>query len=328
MLAIAALAVPPQARAQENACKDPNELLVCVTKAIGVGPDKVVTKVSAADDDAFYKGVNCDPTKPTPPSPDPNEGLVEEKSSDERCPSGTAYIEKKNGDKDESFCIDKYHAELVEVVDGGGEKPWSPYFAPPKAPRKVRAVSLRGAIPQSNISMVDAKAACENSHKQLCTDSEWLRACAGPKGDRKFPYADSPGKRVPGRCNDQPRVPSPLDEAYGKINPKPDGGEFGPFMRNACILQRPRSLTRTGALKDCVTPEGVFDMIGNLHQWTSGKVFRGGYFQDQKLNGEGCTYVTTRHAPEHNDYSTGFRCCAKPRSATTTAGKGTIAPEK
>ncbi len=314
VLAIAVLFAPATARAQENVCKDPNDLLACVTKAIGVDPDKVVTKVTAADDDAYYKGINCDPNKPSAPSPDPNDGLVEKMSSDSRCPKGTTFIEKKNGDKDESFCVDMYHAELVEVLEGGSERPWSPYF-PPKKGQKVRAVSLAGAIPQSNITMIDAKAACENSGKRLCSDDEWLRTCSGPKRERKFPYADSPDKRVPGRCNDQPRVPSALDEAYGKINPKPEGGEFGPFMRNACILQRARSLTRTGALKDCVTPEGVFDMIGNLHQWTGGTVFRGGYFQDQKLNGEGCTYVTTRHDAGHNDYSTGFRCCATPVAA-------------
>ena len=34
---------------------------------------------------------------------------------------------------------------------------------------------------------------------------------------------------------------------------------------------------------------------------------------DAKINGPGCEYRTTAHAPSYYDYSTGFRCCADPR---------------
>ena len=44
--------------------------------------------------------------------------------------------------------------------------------------------------------------------------------------------------------------------------------------------------------------------------------FRGGYYLDTKLNGEGCDYRTTAHAPAYYDYSTGFRCCADEGSLT------------
>ena len=60
------------------------------------------------------------------------------------------------------------------------------------------------------------------------------------------------------------------------------------------------------------TAEGAFDMMGNLHEWTSAPegTFRGGFFVDTELNGEGCLYATTAHDVTHWDYSTGFRCCA------------------
>ena len=52
-------------------------------------------------------------------------------------------------------------------------------------------------------------------------------------------------------------------------------------------------------------------MVGNLHDWTAarGGTFRGGYYLDSQINGEGCDYRTTAHAPKYPDYSTGFRCC-------------------
>ena len=52
-------------------------------------------------------------------------------------------------------------------------------------------------------------------------------------------------------------------------------------------------------------------MVGNLHEWTSATnaTFRGGYYLDTKINGEGCNYKTTAHGAKYRDYSTGFRCC-------------------
>ncbi len=81
---------------------------------------------------------------------------------------------------------------------------------------------------------------------------------------------------------------------------------------NACINQIPQSVALTGAHPDCVTEEGVVDMMGNLHEWTSDPTgtFRGGFYVDTFRNGEGCLYATTAHNTQHWDYSTGFRCCA------------------
>lgn len=62
----------------------------------------------------------------------------------------------------------------------------------------------------------------------------------------------------------------------------------------------------------CFTPDGVYDLMGNLHEWTldpSG-TFRGGFYGDTRINGEGCLYETTAHDVTYWDYSTGFRCCA------------------
>ena len=55
-------------------------------------------------------------------------------------------------------------------------------------------------------------------------------------------------------------------------------------------------------------------MMGNLHEWTADPAgtFRGGFYADTRVNGDGCGYRTTAHSAGYSDYSTGFRCCATP----------------
>ena len=84
----------------------------------------------------------------------------------------------------------------------------------------------------------------------------------------------------------------------------------------------PGGLAHTGAFKRCVSPDGVYDMVGNLHEWVDdgpdvnghGR-FRGGCYGDAENNGHGCFYVTSAHEPTYHDYSTGFRCCSDPAPA-------------
>jgi formylglycine-generating enzyme required for sulfatase activity len=76
------------------------------------------------------------------------------------------------------------------------------------------------------------------------------------------------------------------------------------------------ALAKTGEHEECVNGFGVFDMVGNLHEWvatdpsTVHGTFAGGYYLDTSLNGDGCNYRTVAHAHDYHDYSTGFRCCA------------------
>ncbi|MDB4944666.1 MAG: hypothetical protein JWP97_4200 [Labilithrix sp.] len=75
-------------------------------------------------------------------------------------------------------------------------------------------------------------------------------------------------------------------------------------------------LARTGAHAQCVNGYGVFDMVGNLHEWVATDpqaphgTFAGGYYLDTSINGDGCLYRTQAHAHDYHDYSTGFRCCS------------------
>jgi sulfatase modifying factor 1 len=218
-------------------------------------------------------------------------GVPTEAAGDAGCPAGMAKVD--------TFCIDRYEAMLVEVKTGGTLGPWSPYKSPGSA--TVRALSVAGAIPQGYINQKQAAAACANAGKRLCTDSEWLRACRGASS-QTYPYGSS---RQPGVCNDA-RSCHPVVQ-YFETSASWIWSELG----HPCINQLPAGLAKTGDHPGCKTGEGLYDMMGNLHEWTADPsgTFRGGFYVDTKINGNGCLYKTTAHNTSHWDYSTGFRCC-------------------
>lgn len=226
----------------------------------------------------FADTIACDPNQ----APLPDACLVEE-PGDPGCPAGMARVD--------AFCVDRFEAALAD---------WSPYVNP--AGHSVRAVSLRGGVPQAYISQVEASAACVASGKRLCTDTEWLRACQGPSGTT-YPYGNT---RMPGTCNDA-RAVHPAVELYGTT-----ASWIYSHLDSPCLNQEANGLALTGAHGGCVTTEGAYDMMGNLHEWTADPAgtFRGGYYVDTTLNGNGCLYATTAHDTSYWDYSTGFRCCA------------------
>ncbi len=216
------------------------------------------------------------------------------------CPAGMAPIPSETG----GFCIDRYEAALVEVLPSGKTKNHSPYE--PVGGKKVKAISKKGIVPQGYISAVEAKAACENAGKRLCKPDEWMRACQG-KQPTKYPYGDD---EIKGRCNGDGTRQHPVVELYGA---GPDAFADPNKMNDPRINQLPKTVAKTGAHAKCKNTYGVFDMVGNLHEWTSEPTgaahFKGGYFMDTHKNGDGCFYKTTAHGPSYHDYSTGFRCC-------------------
>jgi formylglycine-generating enzyme required for sulfatase activity len=106
--------------------------------------------------------------------------------------------------------------------------------------------------------------------------------------------------------------------------------------------REPGYLAAAGAYQDCVSADGVFDMVGNLHEWVSDElgrallrkleaeevrrhdqpyrlgngVFLGGFYSTLGEHGPGCFFVTYAHEQRYHDYSTGFRCCADAREET------------
>ncbi len=125
-------------------------------------------------------------------------------------------------------------------------------------------------IPKTGVTLVEATTGCETRGRRLCTGKEWRSACKG-EDRRRQPYA---GARQEGRCNDAARGV-------------------------------PQNLGRSGARGDCVTPQGVFDLVGNVSEWVDDGSVMGG---DATTRQASCN--TRRKLPlTTQDGAVGFRCC-------------------
>ncbi len=224
------------------------------------------------------------------------------------CSEGMALVTYGDGGV---VCVDRFEAATVVVAPDGGTAP-HPYDQPVDAVGNgltIAAVVADGIKPQGYVSEVQAASACANAGKRLCTLAEWLGACQGPNGFT-YPYGDT---YIAGACNEG-RATNPVNDCFGSGNVFTYAN-----MNSSCCDDQPNTVAPGGSFKQCVSPFGVYDLHGNLHEWidattSSGNgIFKGGFFVDAKLNGAGCLYTTTAHATSYHDYSTGFRCCADAR---------------
>lgn len=185
-------------------------------------------------------------------------------------PDGRAMIAVPNG-PGKSFFIDPYE----QVVT-----------------KKGKARSAPGNAP-SQVSWFDAKAACEAGGKRLCTEQEWVTACAGQpavdnNNNKWFSDDDLEGNMYPygayhaaGKCNDQG------DKYKG----------------------RP---VASGSKPQCRTTSGIFDLTGNIGEWVNGEESRATLMGGQSSSGEGarCNARSYGSGVGRRNHTTGFRCCA------------------
>jgi formylglycine-generating enzyme len=215
------------------------------------------------------------------------------------CPPEMAFVD------DGALCVDRWEAR-VEVDDGLGWAPHSPYETLGQISGQTRAVSEPGVVPQGYISGEQAQEACLGAGKRLCTIDEYRAACQGP-GQTVYPYGNTYEHGV---CNEG-RAEHPVIELF------PGGGPEiwdSTHMNDPLINQQADTLALTGERAGCESGYGAFDMVGNLHEWVADPAgtFCGGFYVDAEINGKGCLYKTTAHAFTYHDYSTGFRCCLTP----------------
>jgi formylglycine-generating enzyme len=226
------------------------------------------------------------------------------------------------------ICMDRYEAHLLERGEDGSLTPFPP-FARPKKQGTFVAESRAGVRPQGYISQLEAASACRNAGKRLCAVNEWYRACRGAQ-DARYPYGATYER---GRCN--VGKPHLLSMLHGS---DPNAWSYEKAFNDPALDRRPGFLAETGEYSGCVTSAGVFDLVGNLHEWVADRVdesiaqklplkagirarlgrnrgkgvFMGGFFSTSNEHGNGCEFVTMAHEPSYHDYSTGFRCCKDP----------------
>ncbi len=209
----------------------------------------------------------------------------------------------------DSFCVDRWEAYVVELDDAGNESPHSPYDVVDGL--RVRAKSEGAVFPQGYISQTEATAACAEAGKRLCSPDEFSLTCRGVHADASTPYYPYGGTtHEPGVCNEGKG--SSVEKFFGSDPSTWTYADFNDPIDN----EWDGGLAKTGAYTGCVSPNGAFDCVGNLHEWTNEPAdvnghgrFHGGFYGDAEENGHGCLYVTSAHELDYHDYSTGFRCC-------------------
>ena len=236
-----------------------------------------------------------------------------------RCPGDMVSIRGR-------YCIDRYEAYTAVMLSRGRLQRHSPFKSVEN--KKVKALNARGRVPQAYISRQQAAAACENAGKRLCSDDEWVTACKGKK-PTAYPYGED---HKPGRCND--RGISSFNKYFGLDGKEaPKSSYTWENLNDPRLNQAKGTIAKSGRFRGCKNSFHVYDMVGNVHEWTGapGGTFRGGYFLDVHKHGNGCDYKTTAHNTKYHDYSTGFRCCKTPgakRAKKTGVHKGRAAKSK
>lgn len=138
----------------------------------------------------------------------------------------------------------------------------------------------QGHKPRLAASWLEAKTACEDLGKHLCSEEEWEKACKGP-GNARFSSGDEQVQKV---CN--------TGAADGSA----------------------RKIATSGSFSACRSAYGPADLSGNAAEWTSSHyrdtedwLIKGGSF-DKPSDAARCS-ARRRGAPSLKAPDVGFRCC-------------------
>ncbi len=204
-------------------------------------------------------------------------------------------------------CHDTGKSAVVAVFGAKAVAASTPYSAPARASATKPSASAAKPV----ASAAKRSATGKRAHVTKGRAAQATRPRATKPGAKPSPpsrpmvaSAKRPTTRKPAKRSARPASVDP--GVWAKLN---DPG----------LGQVDGALAKTGEHAECVNAYGVFDMVGNLHEWVATDpalahgTFAGGYYLDTTINGDGCLYRTQAHAHDYHDYSTGFRCCGEAR---------------
>jgi formylglycine-generating enzyme len=197
-------------------------------------------------------------------------------------------------------------ADMVDVTLGCIDR----YEAPNRAGEKPLVMQ----------SLPDAESWCREHGKRLCTEDEWLRACRGsPERSWAYPYGPTYQEHA---CNQDAKYIPPSWKLLARW----------PADEAKAEVARLNQSEPSGARPTCVTPEGVFDLTGNVGEWIVRQhphpeacltpeqeqhrhVVKGCYWGKcyRAPHEPACDYVNCSHPDGFRSYEFGFRCCKDPQ---------------
>ncbi len=167
----------------------------------------------------------------------------------------------------------------------------------------------KGQHPMIYVAWPEAKNLCEEQGKRLCTEDEWTFACEGEEAT-PYPYGYD---RDPTACAIDARW-RPFNERA--MQPR-DGYEA------MAEMDRLWQGHPSGAMSRCKSVFGVYDMTGNVDEWTRSSragerpsILKGGYWGPVRTR---CRPSTRSHDESHVFYQQSFRCCGDAPSTNEAA---------
>ena len=156
----------------------------------------------------------------------------------------------------------------------------------------------KGEYPVVFVNFHESEDMCKKANKRLCTEDEWTFACEGEDA-MPYPYGF-----------DRDKDACVVDKAWKPYDPNAYGKGKEAV---AAELDRLWQGVASGAQPKCKSPFGVYDMIGNVDEWTRSAVpgrpsiLKGGYWGPVRTR---CRPTTRAHGEAHAFYQQGFRCCS------------------
>lgn len=210
------------------------------------------------------------------------------------CPAEMVYVKG-------TYCPQLYHKcekwldPVGSIIRRCGTFAKDPICSSPKKEMEVCIDKYEFSFPGdeypiTGLNWYEARKACTDIGKRLCTHEEWAMSCEGPDW-LPYPYGYTRDATI---CNIDR---SPLLDSEGKL------------------------LDLRAKHKDfpkCVSPYGLFNTTGNASEWTTDynqpypwrSVGKGGWWSAVRNN---CRAVGGGHDERYEDIQMGTRCCQDPK---------------